>query len=248
MSKGRHAYTGYKYQIFQIEGMDKMNYEDRCEEIRKIGNKTLLGDNVYRNLKNAILSGKFKPDTRLVEDKLAKLMGTSRTPVREALRKLDRDGYIRRRSGGGYNVGTLFDTDIRDVFEVVAVLEGYAVYLAAYKIPEDSIRVLEDIIGKEDECIRADNRKEIARLSWKFYDTLCIFAGNRRLYDIIDNIKDCLFRYWMVIFNRKGIAERSVEDQKRLLDLIKKRNAAGAERIARKQIIREKRLIMSCGA
>jgi DNA-binding GntR family transcriptional regulator len=226
--------------------MDTMNYEDRCEEIRKIKNKTLLGDNVYRNLRKAILNGKFKPDIRLVEDKLAKLMGTSRTPVREALRKLDRDGYIRRRSGGGYTVGILFDTDIRDVFEVVAVLEGYAVYLAAYNAPEDGIRILEDIIGKEDEYIRTNNREEIARLNWKFYDTLYLFAGNKRLYDIINNIKDCLFRYWMVIFNQNGIAERSVENQKRLLDLIKKRNAAGAEKIARKHIIREKRLIMRC--
>ncbi|OPY79166.1 MAG: putative HTH-type transcriptional regulator YdfH [Syntrophorhabdus sp. PtaU1.Bin058] len=224
-----------------------MDYEERCEEIRKIRNKTLLGDNVYRNLRNAILSGKFKPDIRLVEDKLAKMMGTSRTPVREALRKLDRDGYIRRRSSGGYTVGILFDTDIRDVFEVVAVLEGYAVYLAAYKIPEDRIRTLEGIVGKEDECIRTNNHEEFARLNWKFYDTLCLFAGNRRLYDIINNIKDCLFRHRMVIFNQKGTAERSVGDQKKLLDLIKKRNAAGAEKIARKQIIREKRLIMNSG-
>ncbi len=224
-----------------------MDYENRYEEIRKIRNQALLGDKVYKNLRNAILSGKFEPGTRLVEDKLAKLMGTSRTPVREALRKLERDGHIHRRPKGGYTVGVLFDTDIRDIIEIVAVLEGYAVYLAAYKAPKDGIRILEDIIGKEEECIRTNDREEIARLNWKFYDTLCRFAGNKRLYDIINNIKDCLFRYWVVIFNQKGTAERSVKNQKSLLDLIKKRNAPGAEKIARKRIIRGKRLIMSCG-
>jgi len=178
---------------------------------------------------------------RIYKDRLAKLMGTSRTPVREALKKLDRDGYIRRRSGGGY---AIFDTDISDVFEIIAVLEGYAVYLAASRAPEDDIRILENIIRKE-ECIRTNNREKIARLDWKFYDTLCFFAGNKRLYDIINNIKDCLFRYWMVIFNQKGIAERSIENQKKVLDLIKKRKAAEAEKTARKHIIWEKRLIMN---
>jgi len=100
------------------------------------------------------------------------------------LRKLNRNGYIRRRSGGGYAV---FDTDIRDVFEVIAILEGYAVYLVAYKAPDDGIRILEDIIGKGEECIRTNNREAIVRLNREFYDALCLVAGNKRLYDIIDN-------------------------------------------------------------
>ncbi len=95
-------------------------------EERKRKKKRLLREHVYGGIKNAIISGEFEPGKRLIEERLAEDMKTSRTPVREAIQKLEKEGLIQRLSRGGFSVKGVSEEEVEEVFGLREVLEGYA--------------------------------------------------------------------------------------------------------------------------
>ena len=103
-------------------------------EDRKRKKKMLLREQVYAGIKNAIISGEFEPGRRLIEERLAEDMKTSRTPVREAIQKLEKEGLIHRLPRGGFAVKGVSEEEVEEVFGLRAVLEGYAAYLATARI------------------------------------------------------------------------------------------------------------------
>lgn len=103
------------------------------EELGKIGERKSLGQHVFENLKNAIVKGDMQPGGRLIESRLAETLGISRTPVREAIHKLEREGYLRKLSRGGFSVLGLSREDVEETFGIRSVLESYAARLAAEK-------------------------------------------------------------------------------------------------------------------
>src|SRR5208283_144260 len=115
-------------------------------EDRKRKKKMLLREQVYAGIKNAIISGEFEPGKRLIEERLAEDMKTSRTPVREAIQKLEKEGLIHRLLRGGFAVKGVSEEEVEEVFGLRAVLEGYAAYLATARIQKDELDALEEII------------------------------------------------------------------------------------------------------
>lgn len=140
-----------------------MNIPDKQPTIRK---GKFLREQVYKTLKGTILEGKIQPKKRLIEEKLANEMGTSRTPVREAIQKLEKEGLIHKLPRGGYAVSIITDDDIDEVFGIRSVLEGYAGFLATSRATEDDFRALEKVVEKEEECLRDNNNEEIVRLNY----------------------------------------------------------------------------------
>jgi len=95
-------------------------------------------DHVYRLLRHAVISGALKPGTRVVEASLAAQLQVSRTPIRDALRRLESDGLLERAQGGGLEVAHVQPQDIDDIFQVRAALDGRAAELAARRVaPQD---------------------------------------------------------------------------------------------------------------
>ena len=112
-------------------------------EDRKRKKKRLLREQVYSGIKNAIISGEFEPGKRLIEERLAEDMKTSRTPVREAIQKLEKEGLIQRLPRGGFAVKGVSEEEVEDVFGLREVLEGYAGFLAAARIGDEEMKELE---------------------------------------------------------------------------------------------------------
>ena len=110
-----------------------------------------LREQVYKRLKDSILNGVLPPNKRLIEEKIAADMETSRTPVREAMQKLEKEGLIHKLPRGGYAISIITMEDIEEVFGIRSILEGYAAYLATVRAKEDDISVLEGIVKKEEE-------------------------------------------------------------------------------------------------
>jgi len=217
-----------------------MNTPDKQPTTRK-GN--ILREQVYRNLKNIILNGGVEPNKRLIEEKLAHEMGTSRTPVREAIQKLEKEGLITKLPRGGYAVGVVTDEDIEEVFGIRSVLEGYAGYLATLRATEDDIKALEEVVKKEEECLKNNNTEEIIGLNTEFHDRLYRIAKSGKLYSIINDLRDYIYRYRIVIFRYSGIPEISIKDHKDMIGLMKARQAAQVEKLVRKHIVRGENLI-----
>ncbi len=217
-----------------------MNTPDEQPTVRK---GKFLREQVYKTLKNTILIGGLQPKKRLIEEKLADEMGTSRTPVREAIQKLEKEGLIHKLPRGGYAVSIVTDEDIEEVFGIRSVLEGYAGYLAASRATEDDIKALEEIVRKEEECLKENNTEEIIQLNTEFHDRLYKAAKSSKLYTIINDLRDYIYRYRIIIFRYSGMAEISINDHKDMIGLMKEKSAVQVEKLVRKHIIRGKNLI-----
>jgi len=217
-----------------------MNIPDIQPTVRK---GKFLREQVYKTLKNTILEGKIQPKKRLIEERLADEMGTSRTPVREAIQKLEKEGLIYKLPRGGYAVSIITDDDIEEVFGIRSVLEGYAGYLATSRATEEDFKALEEIVEKEEECLRNNNTEEIVRLNTEFHDLLYSAAKSAKLFSIINDLRDYIYRYRIIIFSYSGMAEISISDHKEMISLMKAKRALQVEKLIRKHIIRGKNLI-----
>lgn len=197
-----------------------------------------LREQVYKRIKDYILTGSLKPNTRLIEEKLATEMGTSRTPVREAIQKLEKEGLIHKLPKGGFSVGVITDEEIEEVFGIRSILEGYAGYLATLRATDDDIHTLEDIVRKEEICLQKRDIHGIIQLNTEFHDTLYKSAKSTRLYTLINDLRDYIYRYRIIILRQEGIPEVSIEDHKDMIALMKQKRAHGVEKLVRKHIVR----------
>ncbi len=105
--------------------------------------KKTLSDHAYTSIKNAIITAQREPNERLIEETIAADMGTSRTPVREALQKLEKEGLIFRRPQTGFVVKGIAEEEVEDILDLQCLLEGHAGRLAALRITEDELRSLD---------------------------------------------------------------------------------------------------------
>lgn len=217
-----------------------MSFPDQQLAARK---GRFLREQVYQSLKAAILKGLIQPNNRLIEEKLAEEVGTSRTPVREAIQKLEKEGLIHKLPRGGYAVSVITDDDIDEAFGIRSVLEGYAGHLAALRASDEDLEALEEIIKKEEECLARGNTEEIIKLNAQFHDRLYRTAKSAKLYSIINDLRDYIYRYRIIIFRHSGMAEISIKDHEDIVALMRANRAAQVEKLVRKHIIRGKNLV-----
>ncbi|OPY68944.1 MAG: putative HTH-type transcriptional regulator YdfH [Syntrophorhabdaceae bacterium PtaU1.Bin034] len=220
-----------------------MNQNKGSSENRKRKKKRLLREQVYNGIKDSIISGEFEPGRRLIEEKLAEDMKTSRTPVREAIQKLEKEGLIYRLPRGGFAVKGVSEEEVEEVFNLRSLLEGYAANLASTRIQEHEIKALEDIVNMQEALLQNMNADEFIRLDGEFHDTLYKAARNNRLYALLGDLRDYMYRYRVIIL-RFGRKDRyAVQDHKEMLDSIKAKNGREVEKLVKKHISRGKDLI-----
>jgi len=219
-----------------------MNRKENAED-RKKKKKRLLREHVYTGIKNAIIGGEFEPGKRLIEEKLAEEMKTSRTPVREAIQKLEKEGLIYRLPRGGFAVKGVTEEEVDEVFGLRGILEGYAGFLATERMEQGELKGLEEIIDKEEECLKNINAEDFIRLDAEFHDALYKAAKNTRLYNLLNDLRDYMYRYRVIIQRYQRKAELAVQDHREMLTSIKNKNARQVERLVRKHMTRGKEII-----
>ena len=144
-----------------------------------------LRDIVCDEIRTQIVSGQHPPGTHLVEDRLAKDLGVSRNPVREALRVLEAEGFVLMAPRRGAVVASPSDQDVREIFEVRTALEAVAARLAARKCSEDDARIFDDILARATRALEAGDAVELTALNTAFHGHVMIVAGNAYLKDIM---------------------------------------------------------------
>lgn len=141
-----------------------------------------LSDYTSDQLRSSILSGYLRPNQRLVEHQIAKSMKTSRGPVREALRKLEAEGLVKRESHRGTYVTSLAPKDVEEIYTLREALETLAVKYAIENASGEQIQELEQIIAALKEAIQGDKPIiEATEIDLCFHRTLCKIAGHQRL-------------------------------------------------------------------
>ncbi len=162
-----------------------------------------LRDVVFKTLRQAILRGELKPGERLLEIHLADKLGVSRTPIREAIRKLELENLVVMIPRKGAVVADITEKSLRDVLEVRRALEALAVKLACEKIREEEIQELK-IAAKEFEfALRKGDVTVYAEADVKFHDIIYRTTDNQRLIQLLYNLREQMYRYRVEYLKRE---------------------------------------------
>jgi len=183
-----------------------------------------LGDRVYNDLRIAILTGRIASDNRLSESTLAREMGVSRTPVREALQKLKSENLVRSIPRVGYMVNDISEYDIEDLFTTRAAIEQLTGRWAAEKINAEELDLLEENLRKTDQILRNGAMKKMIDLDTEFHEIICKASRSRRLYQINQMLREHMLKLRMTCLCIPEIAQKGRDDHFRILKAIKERN------------------------
>jgi DNA-binding GntR family transcriptional regulator len=143
-----------------------------------------LSEEVYDVLRAAILSGRLAPGARLVEADVARQMSTSRSPVREAVRKLEREGMLEYKPRRGTVVAALSRDDVLDAYRLRAHLEAYAAALAAARVDEAELAQLSTLVERMRLSAASEDLTELLAADVEFHRVLCQVSGSRRLVQV----------------------------------------------------------------
>jgi DNA-binding GntR family transcriptional regulator len=214
-------------------------------KIGGIRERKSLGQHVFENLKQAVITGKVLPGNRLIESRLAEALGISRTPVREAIHKLEREGYLRKLPRGGFTVLGFSRKDIEETFGIRSILESYAARLAAAKHQEAALKPLEDKIKIYQQCLDAKDLDSLLKINTEFHELLYALSQSPRLVKMINDLKDHIYRYRKLILQNERLARISNEDHKRMLEYIRRRDEEGVEKLVRDHLIRGQKAVLN---
>jgi DNA-binding GntR family transcriptional regulator len=204
-----------------------------------------LGQHVFENLKGAIIRGDMPPGNRLVESRIADALGISRTPVREAIHKLEREGLLRKLPQGGFFVVGLTREDIEETFGIRSVLESYAARLAAIKHRQEELRPLEEKVDEFQTCLDRGKMDRLPKINTEFHDLLYALCRSPKLIKMINNLREQIYRFRKIILKMEEMAKTSNDDHKEMLKAMKKRDADRVEALVRAHILRGQSIVMN---
>lgn len=186
----------------------------------KLDNYQPLREVVCETLRDAIRNGVLKPGERLMEIQLADELGVSRTPVREAIRKLELEGYVIMMPRRGTYVANYSIRDINEVFEIRTSLESLASGLAAERITEEELERLQRLLVTIGEHIEEGDMDKIVAADMEFHDILYQASRNSRLVGIIVNLRDQLTRFRTISMGVEGRLRETLAEHRRMVDAI----------------------------
>lgn len=209
--------------------------EARLVPIR-LDNYKPLRELVFESLREAIIQGRLKPGERLMEMQLADEMGVSRTPVREAIRKLELEGFVVMIPRKGAYVSGISVKDIVDVFEVRAALEALAAGLAAERITDEELEELERSLVQTTEISDKDNIGAIVENDTNFHDLIYKACRNERLVQIITHLKEQIQRFRTTSLSQPGRLRDALVEHRAIVEAISDRNIEMSQNLAREHI------------
>lgn len=191
----------------------------------KLDNYKPLREIVFEAIREAIINGDLKQGERLMETQLADEMGVSRTPVREAIRKLELEGFVVMIPRKGAYVAGLSLKDIVDVFEIRAALEALAGSLAAERMTDDELEELERLLVRIGECAERKDVEQFVELDTQFHDILFQASRNARLSQMINNLRDQIQRFRTTSLAYPGRLKYAFDEHKKIVEALSERNS-----------------------
>ena len=195
-----------------------------------------LRDIVFETLREAIINQTLKPGERLMEIQLAEEMGVSRTPVREAIRKLELEGLVVMVPRKGAYVAGISMKDIHEVYELRSALEALAASLAAVRITDEELEEMERQMVREAKETEENNLQGIVSIDTTFHDLLYQAAHNQRLVQFINILQEQLQRFRSATLSRPGRSKYALEEHKKIVEALANKDAKLAAKLATEHI------------
>ncbi|HTX52689.1 MAG TPA: GntR family transcriptional regulator [Candidatus Baltobacteraceae bacterium] len=154
----------------------------RFDGMAPVGYRT-LAEQVAGSIRRAIAEGRIPPSARLLEFALARELGVSRAPIREALGLLEREGLVVKEPNRGARVVELTEETVREVASLRALLEAFAASLAAKRLTSPEMAEFEDIMARMHDAGRRGDSARVVELDYEFHAAICRASGHRTLFE-----------------------------------------------------------------
>ena len=198
-----------------------------------------LRDVVFNTLRQAIITGEFAPGERLMEIALAERLGVSRTPVREAIRKLELEGLVVMIPRKGAEVAQITEKDLRDSLEVSCNLEELAVKLACERITGEGEEKLKLALEDFKQAVEKQDFQNIVDSDIAFHDVIFEATQNHRLMQIASNLREQVYRYRVQYIKDDKLHPVLEEEHRMIVDYILKKDVQNAVNTMKKHIINQ---------
>lgn len=195
----------------------------------KIEPSTPIRDKVYDHLKKQILNSQIPTDAILVEARLAEQIGISRTPMREALHFLEREGLLESIPRVGYRVRRVDWDEVAEVVEIRKAIETLAAKRAIHRIRPESVEALEQNLAQAEAMIEGGNVDFFHELDGQFHEILASGSGSRRIIALIHALRSDMLRYRMKSLHRVDTATVALADHRRIYKCLIDKDEDGIE-------------------
>lgn len=190
-----------------------------------------LRDVVFNTLRQAILRGELKPGERLMEIQLANKLGVSRTPIREAMRKLENEGLVLMVPRKGAEVAEITEKSLRDVLEVRRALEELSVQLACDKITAEGIEELKAAAEEFEAVVDSDDITVVAAKDVAFHDIIYAATDNPKLIQLLNNLREQMYRFRAEYLKRSEFHPKLLKEHQEIIEAIIEHQKNDAARI-----------------
>lgn len=196
----------------------------------------LLGQKIFQKIRKDIIWGKYRKDEELKELLIAEEMGVSRTPVREALRQLEREELVTIVPNKGTYVVGVTVQDMKDIYEIRAALEGLCARCAAESATPEQMEALEEILYLTEYHMKKEHGQQIVELSGKFHEILYDAGGSRMMTRILKNYFLYLEQARRVLFTIPGSVKQTALEHREIMEAVKARDGDRAELAVKQHI------------
>lgn len=203
-----------------------------------------LRDVVFNTLRQAILTGELKPGERLMEIHLANKLGVSRTPIREAIRKLELEGLVTMIPRRGAEVAQITEKSMNDVLEVRRAMDALCVELACERISKPELEALKGACDAFEEAVRGGDIKVIAKADVALHDIIVQATGNLRLVQLINNLSEQMYRYRFEYLKDTTCHQSLIEEHRIIYESIVKKDKEAASQAAKLHIDNQEKAII----
>jgi len=202
----------------------------------KVIEKKTLHEEIANNLRELIMSGELQEGDKIKEDELCSSMGISKTPLREALRVLSVEGLIRLVPNRGSFVSTPTFKEIKEMFDVMSVLEGVCARAATEKMGEKDLATLEKLHNRLEENYQRKAQREYIRVNNQYHSFVQELAGNCTLNQIVNGLRQKILLYRYQSLNLPERFAQSIQEHRDLLEAFRKKQPKKAETLMRRHL------------
>lgn len=203
-----------------------------------------LRDVVFNTLRKAILTGELKPGEHLMEIHLANQLGVSRTPIREAIRKLELEGLVIMIPRRGALVAQITEKDLKDVLEVRRALDALCAELACERITQEEKQQLKAACEEFEKATGTGDATTIAAADVKLHEIIIEATGNQRLIQMIKNLSDQMYRYRFEYIKEKDQHNNLIKEHRMIYESIINNNKEQAAKAAKVHIDNQEKSII----
>ncbi|MDN7243879.1 GntR family transcriptional regulator [Planococcus shenhongbingii] len=198
-------------------------------QYKEEANEDRLPQQAYIIIQKAILNLQLQPNESFLEREIIEMLEMSRTPVREALIRLEMDRWIRLIPRKGFSVEPIIKENIEQICQIAEALDGVAAELATLNIDEEHLEILDALIASQENHLNENNLKAYLDVDNQFHNLIVEYSQNERLKNIMDSHSDQLYRARLFTINERKLPVRSIKEHRAIVAAMRAQDSKAAQ-------------------